>query len=71
MSNTRINFRARPLSRFSRASSGGRFTRGYRLTFSERMERGGVFFYTVAVLAGLGLFGVVWLMLALGTLAGF
>jgi hypothetical protein len=52
----RINFRSRP---------------GGRKTFSERMEEGGLYFYTVAGLAAAGLFGLLWLIMALGTMAGF
>jgi hypothetical protein len=40
-------------------------------TFDERMNAGGPFFYLVATLGAIGFYGLLWLALALGTLAGF
>ena len=40
-------------------------------SFDDRMNEGGAFFYLVAVLGAVGFYGFIWLVMILGTLAGF
>ena len=42
-----------------------------RKTFDERMNEGGFFYYLVAVLGGFGFYAFIWLVMILGTIAGF
>lgn len=43
----------------------------HRKTFDDRMNEGGAFFYLVAILGAFGLYALVWLVMILGTIAGF
>ena len=40
-------------------------------TFDDRMDEGGAFFYLVAVLGAFGFYALIWLVMILGTAAGF
>ena len=40
-------------------------------SFDDRMNEGGFFYYLVAVLGGFGFYVFIWLVMILGTIAGF
>lgn len=42
-----------------------------RKTIDERLNEGGLVFWIVAVIGAVGFYGLIWLMLAVGTMAGF
>lgn len=42
-----------------------------RKTFDDRMNEGGAFFWFVAILGAIGFYGFIWLVMILGTIAGF
>ena len=42
-----------------------------RKTIDERLNDGGPVFWVVAVIGAVGFYGLIWLMLAVGTMAGF
>lgn len=42
-----------------------------RKTLDDRLNEGGLVFWIVAVIGAVGFYGLIWLMLAVGTMAGF
>ena len=42
-----------------------------RKTLDDRLNEGGLVFWIVAVIGAVGFYGLIWLMLAIGTMAGF
>ena len=42
-----------------------------RKTLDERLNEGGPFFWFACILGAIGFYGALWLMLAIGTMAGF
>ena len=42
-----------------------------RKTLDDRLIEGGLVFWIVAVIGAVGFYGLIWLMLAIGTMAGF
>jgi hypothetical protein len=42
-----------------------------RKTLDERMNEGGLFFWLACILGAVGFYGFLWLLMALGTMAGY
>ena len=42
-----------------------------RKTLDERLNEGGPFFWFALVIGAIGFYGLIWLMLAIGTMAGY